>query len=48
MQNKERLLNDQFAEGVSDVLLHKHLKKCIGEDQDIDFFSLRSEVIEWA
>lgn len=48
MDNKEHLLNDQFAEGVSDNILRKHLKKCIREDPDIDFFTLRSEAIEWA
>ena len=38
MSNKEHLLNDQFAEGVSDIILRKHLKKCIRGDSDIDFF----------
>ena len=48
LENKEHLLNDQFAEGMSDILLRKHLKKCIRVDPEIDFFSLRAEAIEWA
>lgn len=48
MENKEHLLNHQFAEGVSDGILRKHLKKSIREDPDIDLFTLRSEAIEWA
>ena len=48
MLNKNRLLWDQFAEGVSDIVPHKHLRKCIRENLAVDLFSLRSEAIQWA
>ena len=48
MDNKEHLLNHQFAEGVYDGMLRRHLKKCIREEPAIDFFTLRREAMEWA
>ena len=45
---KGQLLNDQFANGVLDINLRRHLKGILSEDPDIDFFALRAEAITWS
>ena len=47
-EKRENLLKDQFAEGVSDILLRKYLKSKNRESPFLDFFELRADAIEWA
>lgn len=46
--SKDRLLCDQFAEGVSDQFLRKHLKKQLRDNPSMPFLRLRREATEWA
>ena len=46
--SKDRLLCDQFSEGVSDQILRKHLKKQLRDKSSMFFLELRQEATEWA
>ncbi|XP_038049879.1 uncharacterized protein LOC119723352 [Patiria miniata] len=46
--HKEQVLCDQFADGVSDSLLRKHLRKRVKDTPSVEFYTLRSEAIDWA
>ena len=45
---KDKLLCDQFSEGVCDNLLHKHLKKQLRDYPNMPFLQLRKEATEWS
>ena len=46
--SQDRLLCEQFAEGVRDPILKRHLKKELRDHLDISFLRLRKEAVDWA
>lgn len=45
--NSDRVLRDQFAEGVNDDMLRRELKRRLALDSDMDFLTLRGVAIKW-
>lgn len=45
--NSDRVLRDQFAEGVNDDMLRRELKRRLALDPDMDFLALRGVAIKW-
>lgn len=47
VSNSDRVLRDQFAEGVNDDMLRRELKRRLALDPSMDFLTLRGAAIKW-